>query len=62
MSRPFLFRCPSTGLTVQGLSAQTAEAADRFVAQRCAACGGLHLVNPTTGKLAVDKAEALSAK
>ena len=62
MSRPFLFRCPTTGLTVQGLSEKAPQAADQFVAHRCTACGGLHLVNPATGKLAADKTASNSGK
>jgi hypothetical protein len=58
MSR-FLFRCPSTGATVAGWQQHgpTASAGPHllFVAERCAACGGLHIVNPATGRLLADE-------
>lgn len=58
MSR-FLFRCPSTGATVTGWQPHgpTASAGPHllFVAERCAACGGLHIVNPATGRLLADE-------
>ncbi len=47
----FLFRCPMTGLTVQGhLKAQELPTRT-YVSQHCPACGSIHLVNPHTGKL-----------
>jgi len=47
----FLFRCPLTGLRVQG-RVEALELPDRgYVAQYCPACGGMHPVNPRTGKL-----------
>ena len=47
--RPFLFRCPVTGLLVQGTPPTQDET--QYVVQTCQACGRLHLVNPLTGKL-----------
>ncbi|MBM3648977.1 MAG: hypothetical protein FJX11_14415 [Alphaproteobacteria bacterium] len=47
----FLFRCPATGLTVQGRLETEEPPEQRYVAQDCAACGSLHPVNPRTGKL-----------
>lgn len=58
MAEFVLFRCPVTGAQVRaGLpdrpfkhSGSTYEAFD------CAGCGGVHLVNPASGKLLEDKA------
>lgn len=43
---PFLYRCPNTGRTVQGLTAE-----DTCEALTCLACRRLHFVNPATGKV-----------
>jgi hypothetical protein len=53
---PFIFRCPNTGLNVQGWSAEdvTDEADDTYDAMTCTACGQLHFVNQTTGKVLGD--------
>ena len=48
--RHFIFRCPVTGLNVQG-SLVTSETEAHYVAHTCLACGGTHLVNPLSGKL-----------
>ena len=44
---PFLYRCPTTHLMVQGLmeGCPSADARER-VTVSCLACGGLHLVDP----------------
>ena len=56
----FLFRCPNTGLRVQGWAADDAPPPhndgasrddDRYEAITCLACQGVHLVNPSTGKV-----------
>lgn len=51
----FLFRCPVTAMVVTGWQQDTPAAAPGnhlvFVAERCPACGGLHIVNPRTGRL-----------
>jgi hypothetical protein len=49
----FLYRCPNTGLRVQGWIANdpTERDEDSFEAVTCPACGGVHLVNPQTGKV-----------
>ena len=47
---PFLYRCPATGYRVQGFIAEELPA-DTYEAVACTACGRLHLVNPTTGKV-----------
>ena len=48
--RNFIFRCPVSGLRVQGSDTGT-ESAPQYVAESCLACGGVHVVNPATGKL-----------
>ena len=48
--RHFIFRCPVTGLNIQG-TLQSAETEAHYVAHACPACGGMHLVNPLSGKL-----------
>ena len=48
--RHFIFRCPITGLNVQGCSA-TSETEAPYIAHACPACGNVHLVNPISGKL-----------
>lgn len=45
----FLFRCPTTGLMVQG-SVEQIDPGTSFVVQECAACGAIHLVDPRTGE------------
>ena len=51
----FQFRCPTTGMMVTGWQRETPAAVSGphlvFVAERCPACGGLHIVNPSTGRL-----------
>ena len=55
-----LFRCPNTGYPVQGWFAHgmSRDCKDIFEGVICLACGGVHLVNPKTGKVlgAVEKA------
>ena len=53
----FLYRCPNTGLNVQGWIADdpTDDKAVRFEPVTCTICNGLHLVNPKTGKLLRDR-------
>ncbi|HTV29173.1 MAG TPA: hypothetical protein VMF32_15420 [Xanthobacteraceae bacterium] len=54
----FLFRCPSTGLQVQGWVADDpTEYDDAFESVTCHACGQVHLVNPKTGKTIGDKSD-----
>jgi hypothetical protein len=50
---PFLYRCPSTGLNVQGFVANdpTESEAEIYEAITCTACTRLHFVNPKTGKV-----------
>jgi hypothetical protein len=52
----FLFRCPTTGMKVQGWIAEdvAAESAREatYVSTECLACRQGHLVNPLTGQVA----------
>jgi hypothetical protein len=60
MERPFIFRCPATGLNVQHIfdEATTGREDHRaYVGVRCLACSGIHLVRRVTGRLAADKGE-----
>jgi hypothetical protein len=57
---PFIYRCPNTGLRVQGLAPgenEPKKVEDSFISITCLACGGLHLVNPKTGKMAGESGE-----
>src|SRR3954466_7402267 len=48
----FLFRCPNTGQTVQGWTADEVSAdSDQYEAITCTACLRVHLVNPANGKV-----------
>ena len=51
----FTYRCPATGYVVEGLEKVDQAPAERalktYVAERCPACTGLHIVNPETGAL-----------
>lgn len=54
MGKPFLFRCPVTGLMVQGyLQNDDRETASQPVYEsvECIACGGYHLIDASTGEL-----------
>ena len=51
MARPFLYRCPLTGLNVQAMTTDDieeppGERRERRIAVHCLACGGVHLVDP----------------
>jgi hypothetical protein len=55
-----IYRCPTTGLKVQGMvEKREISSADEFVSLKCAACGRMHFVNPTTGRVlgAADQSE-----
>lgn len=54
----FLFRCPQTGLNVQAHLSAHEVPQQTYVAQHCLACGGVHLVNPRTGRLMSEEASA----
>jgi hypothetical protein len=51
-SIPFLYRCPNTGLEVQGFVADDAAKAGGLQPVTCLACTRLHLVDPKTAKIA----------
>jgi len=54
----FVFRCPSTGLKVQGWSAEEIpDEPNTYETITCTACGQLHLVNPSTGRALGDPRE-----
>ncbi len=48
-----IYRCPATGLNVQGWIADdgSADDAETYRTLRCLACRQTHLVNPSTGKV-----------
>jgi hypothetical protein len=48
----FVFTCPYTGLRVQGwISDDTPEAPETYEPVSCHACGGMHLVDPRSGRV-----------
>jgi hypothetical protein len=49
----FVYRCPATGLNVQGWHADEVSPAeaDSYFTITCLACQRVHLVNPITGKV-----------
>jgi hypothetical protein len=49
----FLFRCPATGLNVQGWSAEDPTRANNegYESVSCLACRRIHLINPKTGEV-----------
>jgi hypothetical protein len=52
MPRTFLYRCPNTGQTVQGWSAdEVTDEDDTYQSFECTFCTRVHLVNLKTGKL-----------
>jgi hypothetical protein len=54
--RNFIYRCPIVRLNVQGSAAAgDGDEGRKYVGQRCLACGGLHLVNPESGKLLAEE-------
>jgi hypothetical protein len=56
----FTYRCPATGYRVEGHEVAdvvpTARPLKTYVAERCPACTGLHIVNPETGILLAQEA------
>ena len=49
---PYLYRCPYTGLNVQGWSADdVSENGNMYETLTCLVCGQVHLVNPRTGRV-----------
>ena len=50
--RTFLYRCPTTGLNVQGLGADHDVPGDNvYEVVTCTFCRGAHVVNPVTGRV-----------
>jgi hypothetical protein len=49
---PFIYRCPTTGLNVQGLFAEavSADNAETYESVICPVCARMHLVNRSTGR------------
>jgi len=49
----FLYRCPNTGLNVQGWVADdpTESGSEQFEPVTCLICTRVHLINPKTGKV-----------
>jgi hypothetical protein len=49
----FVFRCPNTGLNVQGWIAENPSEpeSESYEAVTCTACARVHLVDPRTGKI-----------
>ena len=57
MGKPFVFRCPTTGLNVQGYLEEREPQPGprpRYEPMSCLACGLFHLVNSQTGQLLSD--------
>ena len=50
---PFIYRCPATGLNVQGLLAddKSANKSETYETVKCLACSRLHLIHRSTGKI-----------
>jgi hypothetical protein len=53
----FVFRCPNTGLNVQGWIAENPSdpESEAYEAVTCTACARVHLVDPRTGKILVSE-------
>lgn len=54
MGRSFLYRCPVTGMNVQGLTTDDEPSANgdiRYETVTCLACGQLRLFDPSKGPL-----------
>jgi hypothetical protein len=47
----FVYRCPTTGLKVQGHVADDLIDGATYESVTCAACGRVHLVNPKSGRI-----------
>jgi hypothetical protein len=53
MAVAFIYRCPNTGLKVQGWIAEdpTERPAENYQPVMCTACARVHLVNPKNGRV-----------
>lgn len=49
--RPIIFSCPDTGDRVQGLPDVPEPRADDLHTRTCAACEGVHFIDPRTGAM-----------
>jgi hypothetical protein len=47
----FVYRCPATGLKVQGHLADELLDGETYESVTCTACGRVHLVNPKSGRV-----------
>jgi hypothetical protein len=57
--RPFLYRCPITGLNVQGFIAEEIRDDPKtFEAVTCTVCGRTHLINLKTGRVQASRMRA----
>jgi hypothetical protein len=56
---PFIYRCPTTGLSVQGLAADTVPDAntETYESVTCPVCTRVHLVKRSTGRTLGDRDE-----
>jgi hypothetical protein len=57
MTVPYIYKCPTTGLDIQGMrddGATPTGTTRRFELVHCPACGRPHIVEPTTGRLLSD--------
>jgi hypothetical protein len=55
---PFPYRCPNTGLRVQGFIAEEVQDdTDRYEPINCLACQQVHYVVPNTGKVLGQESE-----
>jgi hypothetical protein len=51
----FIYRCPTTTMTVQGWIADDGSSnGESYTTVTCLACQQVHLVNPTTGRVVGD--------
>jgi hypothetical protein len=46
-----MYRCPRTGLMVQGWIADEPMSGETYESVTCTACSRVHLINPKTGKI-----------
>ncbi len=55
--RRFLFRCPNSGFTVEGVAPDEAFDPDEefWVEMECHVCGKTHFVNPRSGQVKGDE-------
>jgi hypothetical protein len=57
--RALIFRCPATGLNIQGLAAESMIGPNTIcIPMDCPICGRPHLIDPKTGKSPRDDEES----